>query len=88
MLVYAGFDKKETEELFRKYLKIEQDLRNIQVYKFELLSLDLCKAFSKYVFEITNLLELNELNELKPHTVKRAQESINADMRVWCRRGT
>ena len=79
-MISAGFDEKEIEKLFRKYIKTEQDPRNIEVYKFRLLSIDLDKAFPKHVFGITSLLELNEV---KPHTVKRVQESINTDIREY-----
>lgn len=76
-LIYAGFDRKETEGLFRKYLKTEINQHVITNYKFELLSLDLLNAFPKqggFSFTTSTL----ELSEPREYTVEHIQILVDA----------
>ena len=44
-IIRAGFDKKKIKEMYKKYLKVETDPRNIEVYKYQILATDMHEIF-------------------------------------------
>ena len=71
-----GFIVDEGLELFEKYLKTEIDPRNIEVYKYQVLAIELYDAFSEQegFVGITGALEMNEPRD---DTVEEIQKAVN-----------
>lgn len=76
-MIYDGLDRQEIKELYTKYLKTETDSRNIEIYKNQILNLDLYEAFpDQQGFSLTT--NTIELNEPKKHTVGYIQGLVDA----------